>query len=159
MKRMCLGILLSALLLVPAVAGEPVAAVESVKPDMDQGLGLTAEQKERIRAVRQDYKTRQHEVKKALNARLEALRVELDGDKPVRDKVDLLAAEIKKLQSQLIDNRIDVVFKLRGVYTPAQLMKLKQRMKYVAENSGKAARPQSKKARKLQMKKTTVKKK
>ncbi len=106
---------------------ERKTVLESVKSDLEDGLGLTPEQKENIAVIRQEFKAKQLAIKNALNAKHEALRQELDGDAPVRAKVEPVLAEIKALQGQLMDNRVDVVFKLREIYTPAQIKMIKER--------------------------------
>jgi hypothetical protein len=65
-------------------------------------------------------------IKNALNAKYEALRQELDGDVPVRAKAEPIVVEIKALQAQSIDNRVDVVFKLREIYNPKQIKMIKE---------------------------------
>jgi Spy/CpxP family protein refolding chaperone len=106
---------------------EKKTTLESVKSDLEEGLGLTPEQKEKIRTIREEFKSRQLAIKNALNAKNEALRQELDGDKPVRAKAEPIVVEIKALQGQLTDNRVDVVFKLREIYTPKQIKLIKER--------------------------------
>ena len=111
-----------------AVAAEKTTAIESVKSDVEDGLGLTTAQKERIRAVREDYKARQQEFKKSLSLKNEALRQELDSDAPVRANVDAIVVQIKDIQGQITDNHVDVVLKLREVYTAEQIRRIKQRL-------------------------------
>jgi Spy/CpxP family protein refolding chaperone len=107
---------------------EKKTSLESVKSDLEEGLGLTSEQKNKIKLVRDEFKARQTAIKKALNIKNEELRQELDGEAPVRAKVQPIVAEIGALQGQLIENRVDVVFKLREIYTPKQIKKIKQRL-------------------------------
>ncbi len=111
-----------------AVAAEKATAIESVKSDIEDGLGLTAAQKERITAVREEYKAKQLEFKRALSLKNEALRQELDSDAPVRANVDAIVAQIKDIQGQITDNHVDVVLKLRAVYTAEQIRRIKQRL-------------------------------
>ena len=115
---------------------EKKTALESVKSDLEDGLGLTQEQRAKIRAVREEFKARQTAIKSALNIKNEALRQELDSDAPVRAKVEPIVAEIASLQGQLVDNRVDVVFKLREIYTPKQIKKLKERLQQQKKAAG-----------------------
>jgi Spy/CpxP family protein refolding chaperone len=108
-------------------------------------LGLTPEQKSKIKVIRDEFRTRQMAIKNALNAKHEALRQELDGDVPVRAKAEPIVVEIKALQAQLIDNRVDVVFKLREIYSPKQIKMIKehaaqQRKAMSIKKSGKKAK-------------------
>jgi Spy/CpxP family protein refolding chaperone len=107
---------------------EKKTQLEAVKSDLEDGLGLTLEQKNKIRTIREEFQTRQVSIKNALNAKHEALRQELDADVPVRVKVQPIVIEIKALQGQLTDNRVDVVFKLREIYTPQQIKIIKERL-------------------------------
>jgi Spy/CpxP family protein refolding chaperone len=121
---------------------EKKTTLESVKSDLEDGLGLTVDQKARIKAIRDEFRSRQMAIKNALNAKHEVLRQELDGDTPVRAKVEPIVVEIKALQAQLIDNRVDVVFKLREIYTLKQIKKIKdhaskQRKAMSVQKSGK----------------------
>lgn len=130
---------------------EKKTTLESVKSGLEDGLGLTPEQRERIRAIREDFRARQAAIKNALNAKYEALRQELDGDSPARAKANPIVAEIKALQGQLTDNRVDVVFKLREIYTARQIRKIKQR----SQEQGKAmaVKKKGKKGKKTLLKK------
>jgi Spy/CpxP family protein refolding chaperone len=132
---------------------ERKTTLESVKSDLEDGLGLTLEQKNKIRTIREEFKARQQAIKNGINAKNEALRQELDGDTPVRARVEPIVVEIKSLQGQLTDNRVDVVFKLREIYSPKQIKMIKERM----EQQRKAimAKKKSKKGKKG--KKTLIK--
>jgi Spy/CpxP family protein refolding chaperone len=134
-----------------AAAAEKVTSVEAVQVDLEDGLGLTQEQKDKVRAVRDEYRSRRELLRNELNARYEALRKELDADTVVREKVDPMVAEIKTIQGQLIDNRVDVVLKLRAVYTPEQLRLIKERPQGAEKKS--AVKKGAKKVRKLETKK------
>ena len=133
-----------------AAGGENVVerktSLEAVKSDLEEGLGLTAEQKEKVAAIREDFKSKQLAIKNALNAKHEALRQELDGEAPVRAKVDPIIVEIKALQGQLMDNRVDVVFKLREIYTPQQIKMIKEHLEQ--QRKAMAVRNQGKKGKK-----------
>ncbi len=135
-----------------AGAAEKVTSVEAVKVDLEDGLGLTPEQRDKVRAVRDEYKARREFLRNELNIRYEALRKELDADAMSRDRVDARAAEIKTIQGQLIDNRVDVVVKLRAVYTPEQLRMIKGRPSGV-DKKGAASKKAVKKTRKLETRK------
>jgi Spy/CpxP family protein refolding chaperone len=108
---------------------EKKASLESVKSDLEDKLGLTREQYNKIKAIRDEFRARQMAIKNALNAKHEALRQELDGDAPARAKVEPVVVEIKALQGQLVDNRVDVVFKLREIYSPRQIKIIKDQAK------------------------------
>ncbi len=131
-----------------AWAAEPVTAVEAVQVDMDGGLGLTPEQKDKIRAIRDEYKSRRDFLKNELNSRYEFLRKALDADTLTQEKIDPMVAEIKTIQGQMVDNRVDVVIKLRAVYTPEQIRKIKQGAQVIPSKA--AVKRPVKKIRKLE---------
>ncbi|MEI8012911.1 MAG: periplasmic heavy metal sensor [Candidatus Omnitrophota bacterium] len=111
-----------------AMAAEPKASVESLVGVADEDLGLTPEQKNEIKAVRDEFKTIQQALRENLSRKNEALRLEMDADKPDRAKADAVVIEIKALQGRIVENRVDVVFKLRDIYTPAQMKIMKRRL-------------------------------
>ena len=125
---------------------EKKTSLESVKSDLEEGLGLTPEQKNKIRTIRDEFKAKQLAIKNALNAKHEALRQELDGEVPVRAKVEPIVVEIKSLQGQLIDNRVEVVFKLREIYSPKQIKIIKVRAEQ--QRKAMAVKKQGKKGKK-----------
>ena len=86
-------------------AAEKTVSIEVVNADLEEGLGLTLEQKEKLKLVREAFKARQQEIRRALNIKNEALRQGLDADDPARAKVDAVAAEIKLLQGLLESSR------------------------------------------------------
>ncbi len=133
---------------------ERKTTLESVKSDLEDGLGLTLEQKNKIRTIREEFKARQQAIKNGINAKNEALRQELDGDSPARARAEPIVVEIKALQGQLTDNRVDVVFKLREIYSPKQIKMIKERM----EQQRKAikAKKKSKKGKKDKKGKKTL---
>ena len=104
------------------------AAIETGRFDIDEGLGLTPEQAARIKSVREAFRARQQAIKDEISAKNEALRQELDSELPVRAKVDAVLVQIKALQAALLDSRVDVVFALRELYTPAQVRLIKERL-------------------------------
>ena len=130
MVRVCVWVLCGCLWAATADlagAAEKVASVEAVPVELEDGLGLTPEQKDKVRAIRSEYKARRSSLTASLNARYEALRKELDAEVVAHDRVDAVVAEIKGIQGQMLDNRVDVVVKLREVYTPAQIKLIKER--------------------------------
>ena len=129
---------------------EKKTSLEAVKSDLEEGLGLTLEQKNKISAIRDEFRSRQTAIKNALNAKHEALRQELDGDVPSRTKVEPIVVEIKALQGQLIDNRVDVVFKLREIYTPKQIKLIKEHAEQ--QRKAMAVKKQGNKGKKTPMK-------
>ena len=127
-NRMLAAVVMVMSVTVPALAAESRTSVESLAPRLDEGLGLTPEQRNRVRAVREEYKAVQQALREDLSRQNEALRAAMDADNADRSTVDALAAQIKEIQGRLVENRVDVVFKLRGIYTPAQVKLIKERL-------------------------------
>ncbi len=121
------GILAAVLTVSPGLAAELKASVESLVV-ADEDLGLSSEQKNGIKVVRDAFKTSQQVLREDLSRKNEALLQEMDADKPDRAKADAIVVEIKALQGRLVENRVDVVFKLRQIYTPAQMKLMKHRL-------------------------------
>ncbi|MFH0753318.1 MAG: Spy/CpxP family protein refolding chaperone [Candidatus Omnitrophota bacterium] len=142
-------------LLWPAGAGwsaDKGTVVEMMSLDFEKSLGLTPEQKAKVAVVREAYKDRRRLLRKELDARYENLRLELDAASVSPEKVGAAAAQVKALQGQLLDNRVDVVIKLRAIYTPEQLRKIRDGVSGVV-SADKPVQKGVKKVRKLEKRK------
>ncbi|MBF0569238.1 MAG: Spy/CpxP family protein refolding chaperone [Candidatus Omnitrophica bacterium] len=104
----------------------PGPMVEKGQEEIENKLGLSQEQREKIKAIRKDFRAKQEPLAAQIKEKREALRLELDGDKPDRKKVEALVAEVTKLQGQTMLNHADMVLTLRPVFTPEQYQKLKE---------------------------------
>ena len=98
--------------------------MEASMAEGEKAAGLTQEQRDNLKALREEFKVKQQPLREQIRAKHEALRQELDSATPDRAKAEGIAKEIDALQSQATMSRIDEVFKVRGVLTPEQFKKL-----------------------------------
>jgi Spy/CpxP family protein refolding chaperone len=131
----------------PPAAG-PSAFEEKMSAQQEkdeQELGLSPEQRQKMKDLRQEVQAKQSALRKELDTKRAALKTELESDNPNRGKVDGFVADLKALQGKTLDNRIDLIFKMRAILTPDQYKKLKAlRQKHQAEGGGMKAKPREK---------------
>jgi len=87
-------------------------------------LGLTPGQNKLLKETKEANRAQMMELRKALKAKREDLRDALAKSDATRQQVEPIASEIKKLQSQMVDQKIDGILKVKGVLTPEQFQKL-----------------------------------
>ena len=87
-------------------------------------LNLTAEQQEKIDAQRKEQKAVMRVVRDALKAKHEELRAEIDKEKSDPAKIEGIAAELKKLEAQRIDQEVKGILRVKETLTPEQFKKL-----------------------------------
>lgn len=115
---------------------ESVAAVgvESKKPDIYKDLNLTEAQKKALDASRNKYR---EEMKKALGevrVKKAAMYQELYKEKLDANKIKRINNDLKKLEAQVLDYRLQSVLDLRKILSPEQFSKLNARVANIMEN-------------------------
>ena len=90
---------------------------------MDE-VGLTDAQKEELKAYKETQKTEMKELNEALKANRTALREELKKYDSDQGRVNKIVAEQKKLQGQMIDQRVASFQNMKKIMTPEQYNKL-----------------------------------
>lgn len=138
-QNMVIGALLTAVLVGPSLAhaewdgprhGDK-AFKEKMKEhrlEMQKELGLTKEQQEKLDANRKAQKEQMQVLRKTKQEKMEALRQELQKEQMEEAKINQLNGEIKQLQSQLSDLRINSVMEVRKILTPEQFKKFNAKM-------------------------------
>ena len=106
------------------MGGEPGMRHEKDFAKEEKSLGLTEEQRTKMKAIREEAKARMEASRGELKAKHEALRQELDAEKPDRAKAESIVKEISSLEEKMALGRVDMVFKIREVLTPEQYKKL-----------------------------------
>jgi Spy/CpxP family protein refolding chaperone len=108
---------------------------------------LTQEQKDKLKTMREQLRSKQMAISNDLRTAKNALQKELDSANPDRKKADNLVATVNKLQSQMLALRVDQVFSMRAILTPEQyqnLLQLREKRREemkVKVQKGKAAQP------------------
>jgi len=106
--------------------GQPPARDESRFEATAGRLNLTAEQKEKISALRQSQREQMKALFQELRAKREQIKSELNNPKATRESIAPLAAELKEIQSKMIDLRIDNIFAIKETLSSDQIGKLQQ---------------------------------
>ncbi len=90
-------------------------------------LGLSAEQKEQIKQHREENKGAVKELHQQLKAKRDQLKVELDKPASDEGKISLIVEEIKALEGQMIEYRVDRILEMKEILTPEQYQKLQEK--------------------------------
>ena len=141
--------LLTAVLLTPALAQDNASAGKETADNENRceaavnRLNLSAEQKEKMKAMRQNQKQQMTELRQALKDKRLKLKDELNNPGATRDTITPLANDVKTILAKMVDQRIEGILAVKEILTPDQLNQLKQtqqikeekirRFKYVRE--------------------------
>lgn len=100
------------------------ADLANAKDRMDEGrpdIQLSAEQKEKAKAIMEQYRNNTQADREAFKAKNEELRVLMDSPNPDRAKVEALCSEIGALQGKRLLSRFDLRQELVKEGLPPQL--------------------------------------
>jgi Spy/CpxP family protein refolding chaperone len=87
-------------------------------------LNLTAEQIGQLKAQREANKEAMRELRRALKRKQRQLKAELARQNPDSGRVEAITAEQKRLEAQLIDQRVKNILQIKATLTPEQFTKL-----------------------------------
>ncbi len=117
--------------------GESVCSEKGGKMDkMMEELGITAEQKNQLKTMREGNKETYKNLKTQMNAKHEAMREELGKDQVDKSKVDAIINDIGELYKQKMQGRVDKVLGMKSVLTPEQNAAMKEKMKTCRKDKG-----------------------
>ena len=108
----------------PMGGGDQMKHENGAWQEEEKSLGLTEEQRAKMKTLREAGKTQQEALRNDLKAKHEALRQELDAAKPNRGKAEAIVKDISALEEKIGLNRVDMVLKIREILTPEQYQKL-----------------------------------
>lgn len=130
MKRMLLSMFL---IVFVALSGTAYAQMQKggaqYKDRIFKELDLTSEQQAKLTENRQAQYEKTKELFKAIKEREEKLREVFNDPKATRITVESVVKEIKSLQAELIDNRVNGILAVRTILTPEQFAKFNQMIK------------------------------
>jgi Spy/CpxP family protein refolding chaperone len=112
----------------PAAAGGS-SKVELFKAEAEKvmnEMNLPLAKKARLKVIGDEFLGRERSINTALRAKKANLKKELEKDDPSRAEADRLSGEIKALQSEQLDNRVENVFRVREILTPEQYRQFKE---------------------------------
>jgi len=109
----------------------------SDKADIFDGLNLTPEQQEKIKAHKEENKAKTNSLRDQMKAKREDLKAEMKNSAMNISKVQSLTNDIKNLIGQMIDLKVDGVIFLKQTLTPEQFAKFQEVLKEkLSNNSG-----------------------
>ncbi len=115
------------------VPEEKVRQRERTKARLYEELGLTEEQRQQLRDLREENRADRKELYRKLKDKKEQLREELYRDELDPGQVEKIHAEIKELKLELADLRLEGILAVRDVLTPEQFSDLKERFSRLRE--------------------------
>lgn len=133
---------LSTVLLVPVfaqdntVAGKQTADNENRHEAEVNRLNLSAEQKEKIKALRQDQKQQMTELRQSLKEARLKLKEQLDNPEVTRESIAPLANDIKNILAKMVDQRVEGIFAAKSILTPDQFSQLQVRQENRQDERG-----------------------
>jgi len=89
-------------------------------------LNLTDEQKAALDANRKEQGEKMAQLREEMHEKQTKLREELDNPKVSREAMEPLVTEVKALQAQLIDLRLNAIFAVKGILTVEQFAKFQE---------------------------------
>jgi Spy/CpxP family protein refolding chaperone len=135
MKRTIWAVLILAFLLCLGCAG--VYAAERIPKGIFKDLNLTADQEKQMKGLFE----RQKEDEKKKFRKIRGLQDKMDKeflqDRPDGSRIRSIANDIKKIQSEMLDEHFDYLSSLRNILTPAQFKKFIEKGKKMREKGGK----------------------
>ena len=101
---------------------------EAMKEAFYKDLNATPEQREALKAHRQENKAAMQAVHEQMKAKRDELRAEIG--KPTVDmaKVESIKSDLKALDARLVDQRVDSILSLKKILTPEQFQKMHDKM-------------------------------
>ncbi|MDD5423408.1 MAG: Spy/CpxP family protein refolding chaperone [Candidatus Omnitrophica bacterium] len=91
-------------------------------------LGLTPEQDQKLEANRKAQFDKMKDLRKAMKEKRGELSKALENPAATRSSVEPIIAEMKALESQSVDQRIDGIFSVKEILTPGQFAKFNSLM-------------------------------
>ncbi|MEI8349292.1 MAG: periplasmic heavy metal sensor [Candidatus Omnitrophota bacterium] len=91
-------------------------------------LNITAQQKEQLKEIMQENRNKAITHREKLRTSRQALKEELEKVNSDTARINTLVAEVKNIEGQLIDERVNHILKIKAVLTPEQFVKFKEKM-------------------------------
>ncbi len=95
--------------------------------NMAEELGLSQQQQEQLRQQKEGHRLKRLKRREALQDVHQRLKEELSRENIDRDRLNSIAGEMKQLQSQMIDDRIDGILQMREILTPEQYQTFREK--------------------------------
>jgi Spy/CpxP family protein refolding chaperone len=95
-----------------------------MKEEMKKELGLTAEQDKKLEACKEAHRAEAKGMHDAMKAKKDELRTAIAQPGATRAQVEPIVNQLKALEAQMTDKRIDGIFAVKAILTPEQFAKL-----------------------------------
>jgi len=109
---------------------------EKLREHFSKELNLTPEQQSKLTENRKAQHEKMMQLRKTMGEEEAKLREALKAPGVTKSSVEPIANEIKSLQAQLIENRIDGILAVRQILTPKQAAKFDQMAEKHKKNRG-----------------------
>ena len=110
----------------------------SKKGEMKKDLGLTAEQDTKLQANKEAHRAEMKALHDAIKAKKGELNAAIGKPETTRAQVEPIANELKALEAQMTDKKLDGIFAVKAILTPEQFKKLEEmKEKHIKEWKGK----------------------
>ncbi|MFH0731675.1 MAG: periplasmic heavy metal sensor [Candidatus Omnitrophota bacterium] len=115
---------------------------KEIKPEdmcssMDKELGLTQEQQDKLKSLREAHRTQMDQICQALKEKEENLRQALDSATSDTAVINSIAAEVKSLQAQKVDGRVANILQTKAILTSEQFDKFTEMCSNMKGKKGK----------------------
>ena len=108
-------------------AQKNTAAPEGKKHgDLDK-LGLSSEQRDKLKTLREGFRKENESIRAELKTKRQVLRAELEKTSLNRGAITALANDLKALQGRLIDARLNQILAIRELVGPEKFAAMKER--------------------------------
>ena len=104
--------------------GRDKAGYKDKMDSFSRDLKLTPEQDKMLKDAKQAHRSEMEGLGKAMKAKRQELQAALAAPGVTKQQVEPIAAQIKALQAQMIDSRIDGILKIKSILSPEQYQKL-----------------------------------
>jgi len=102
---------------------------EEVMNDLIKELDLTPEQQEQIKRQQSEHRQKNEELRGRLLAKRLELKQELEKQTINKKRIDTIAAEIKILVGEQLEQRVEGVLSMKEILTPEQFKKFQQKVR------------------------------
>ena len=103
-------------------------------------LNLTEEQQKMMKQNRTEQRQETEELFKSIKEERAKLQQALQDPSVTKDKVELIVAKIKSLEGEMVDNRVNGIFKVKEILTPEQYAKFNEMMEKQKSERGRRFR-------------------
>jgi len=108
----------------PHHKGQQGGNFENKMAEIEKKLGLTPEQDKLLKEAKSAHRAEMESLKQAMGAKHKELQAEIAKPGVTKQQLEPIANQIKALQSQMVDRRIDGILKIKYILSPEQFQKL-----------------------------------